>query len=192
MSFTFHNINIAKISTNLKYYDNHCCNSKIKEKIGSHLGDGIAHKRGSKINLQFVCIMTLRMEVLMSSFCSFNTTCTFKSLSPNFFSKWYCIFNKVTCASYVFFCIKVQSIFEIDDPINIHELLIWKPPSKLFDEANNYNWTLHFHFLNNRPIITSAHSQDTSWGPLVMDSVSLTLEVKISILNVSGCINPSS
>jgi hypothetical protein len=40
-SSTFYNINIAKISINLKYYDIHCCNLKLKEKLDHILVMGL-------------------------------------------------------------------------------------------------------------------------------------------------------
>ncbi len=79
------------------------------------------------------------------------------------------------------------------NPNNIHELLVGKSLTQLFNEANNYNRTLLFHsFCNINPSIMSTHNKKPWWGALRMDLVLLTLEIKNNMLNVGGCINPLS
>ncbi len=191
MSSTFHNTNIAKISTNLKYYDSCCCSLKIKEKLDHILVMGLHTKEAPK-SITICLYNDLQNGSFHTKLLFIQYDMYFQVLITNFFFKIILYFQQNYMGKLCVFCIKVQSILGIDDPINIHELLVWKPLSKLFNETGTYNWTLQFHFLNKRPIITSAHSQDPCWRALVMDLVSLTLEVKNSILNVGGCINPSS
>jgi len=79
------------------------------------------------------------------------------------------------------------------NPNNSHELLVGKSLKQLFNEVNNYNWTLLLHsFCKSNPSIMNTHNKKPWWGALGTDLVLLALEVKNNMLNVGGCINPSS
>lgn len=88
---------------------------------------------------------------------------------------------------------RVQLILRIYNPCKIHELLVRKSLNQLLNEANNYNRTLFLHFFCSRnPNVKSAHNKKPWSKALGMGLVLLASEVKNSILNVGGWINPPS
>jgi hypothetical protein len=70
LSSTLPNAITTKISTNLKYFDSRCCSITLEARLDHNSVTRLQLTRDSKTCLQFDCIMTLKKETPMSSFCS--------------------------------------------------------------------------------------------------------------------------